>query len=122
MFWLFYLRIVDRKAFICLYVGMRTTLNINDVLYRKVKIKAAKENRTVTELVETALHRLFDDPKYKKTDFPKESKFGIRISPIKTKKLNGVRPLDLSVEETSELVKEVELSAEGERYHEAFRH
>ena len=39
---------------------MRTTLDIDEALYRRVKAKAAMEGRTVTELVEAGLRNLID--------------------------------------------------------------
>ncbi len=39
---------------------MRTTLNIDETLYRRVKAKAAMEGQTVTELVEAGLRTLID--------------------------------------------------------------
>ncbi len=39
---------------------MRTTLVIDDVLYRRVKAKAAMEGRTVTDLVEAGLRTVVD--------------------------------------------------------------
>jgi hypothetical protein len=39
---------------------MRTTLDIDETLYRRVKAKAAMEGRTVTELVEAGLRSLID--------------------------------------------------------------
>ncbi len=41
---------------------MRTALNIDDQLYRQVKVKAALENRTVTELIESALRYIVEEP------------------------------------------------------------
>ncbi len=41
---------------------MRTTLNLEDALYRRVKVKAAREGRTVKDVVETALRSLVGDP------------------------------------------------------------
>ena len=41
---------------------MRTTLVIEDNLYRRVKAKAAMEGRTVTELVECGLRFVLDAP------------------------------------------------------------
>ncbi|MDL5045368.1 hypothetical protein QQ054_04855 [Oscillatoria amoena NRMC-F 0135] len=39
---------------------MRTTLNIKDDLYRQIKVKAAMENVTVTELVERGITHVID--------------------------------------------------------------
>lgn len=40
---------------------MRTTLNIEDGLYRDVKVKAAMENCTITQIVEKALNNLLNE-------------------------------------------------------------
>ena len=39
---------------------MRTTLDLNDTLLVEAKTRAAKENRTLTSIVEEALRKLFD--------------------------------------------------------------
>ncbi len=39
---------------------MRTTLDLNDALLTKAKTRAAKENRTLTSIVEEALRKFFD--------------------------------------------------------------
>jgi hypothetical protein len=39
---------------------MRTTLDLNDTLLTQAKTRAAKENRTLTSIVEEALRKLFD--------------------------------------------------------------
>ena len=41
---------------------MRTTLDIEETLYRRVKAKAALEGRTVTELVEAGLRAVMEAP------------------------------------------------------------
>jgi hypothetical protein len=41
---------------------MRTTLDLNDTLLTQAKTRAAKENRTLTSIVEEALRKLFDGP------------------------------------------------------------
>jgi hypothetical protein len=38
---------------------MKTTLNIDDSVMRRLKREAARQNRTMSELVETALRLLF---------------------------------------------------------------
>jgi len=43
-------------------VWVRTTLHIEENLYRRVKAKAALEGRTVTELVEAGLQTLMATP------------------------------------------------------------
>jgi plasmid stability protein len=35
---------------------VKTTLNIDDALYRRAKVRAAEDGRTVSELVEEGLH------------------------------------------------------------------
>jgi plasmid stability protein len=35
---------------------MKTTLNIDDALYRRAKVRAAEDGRTVSELIEEGLH------------------------------------------------------------------
>jgi plasmid stability protein len=53
--WLALLRLFDVMSDICQSAVMRTTLNLDDTLYRKAKIKAAQEGRTVSELIEDGL-------------------------------------------------------------------
>ena len=43
--------------------GMKTTLVINDALIKRVKLEAVRQNRTMSEVVEMALHLLFNQPK-----------------------------------------------------------
>jgi len=38
---------------------MKTTLNIDDTVFQELKQQAARQNRTMSELVETALRLLF---------------------------------------------------------------
>ncbi len=40
---------------------MKTTLNIDNGVMRSLKMRAAREGRTMSELVETALRRLLDE-------------------------------------------------------------
>jgi plasmid stability protein len=40
---------------------MKTTLNIENGVMRDLKMRAAREGRTMSELVETALRRLLDE-------------------------------------------------------------
>jgi hypothetical protein len=44
---------------------MKTTLNIDDTVMARLKNEAAKQGRTMSELVETALRRLFQEQKRK---------------------------------------------------------
>jgi hypothetical protein len=48
---------------------MKTTLNIDDSVMSQLKREAARQGRTMSELVETALRMLFRAPK-KPTDLP----------------------------------------------------
>lgn len=41
---------------------MRTTLNLDDGLMREAKKRAAETGRTLTAVVEEALHRALDEP------------------------------------------------------------
>jgi hypothetical protein len=50
---------------------MKTTLNIDDTVMNQLKREAARQQRTMSELVETALRSLFREQKQKKaTDLP----------------------------------------------------
>ena len=40
--------------------GMKTTLNIDDTIMKRLRREAARTGRTMSELVETALRRLLD--------------------------------------------------------------
>ena len=42
-------------------IHMKTTLQIDDGVMRKLKMRAAREGRTMSELVEAALRRLLDE-------------------------------------------------------------
>ena len=44
---------------LCMVFHMKTTLNIDDSVMRRLKREAARQNRTMSELVETALRLLF---------------------------------------------------------------
>lgn len=44
---------------------MRTTINLPDELYRDVRVKAAREDRTVTSVLEEALRRFLADDRPK---------------------------------------------------------
>jgi plasmid stability protein len=50
-----YFHIVD------MVIHMKTTLNIENGVMRDLKMRAAREGRTMSELVETALRRLLDE-------------------------------------------------------------
>ena len=100
---------------------MRTTLNIDDALYRAVKIKAVTEHRTVTELVDAALRHLLDQTSPMDTDaappwstppFPA----------IATKRLKPAPSRTLGISELNGLAKETELESDSERYDATFGH
>ena len=94
---------------------MRTTLNIDDDLYRAVKIKAVTEHRTVTELVDAALRRLLDQPSPMDTHAaPLWS--APPFPTIATKRLEPAPPRTLSIVELNDLAKETELESDSERY------
>ncbi len=46
---------------------MKTTLNINDLLYRQVRVKAAEQGRTVSALVEEGLYLALNEDTRKNT-------------------------------------------------------
>lgn len=46
-------------------ICMRTTLDINDDLYREAKLKAAAEGTTLTRIVEEAIRQYLQPPKPK---------------------------------------------------------
>jgi len=54
--------VVDRNTDICFSACVRTTLDIEENLYRRAKAKAAMEGRTVTELVEAGLRTVMETP------------------------------------------------------------
>ncbi len=54
--------VLDRNTDICFSACVRTTLDIEENLYRRVKAKAAMEGRTVTELVEAGLRTVMETP------------------------------------------------------------
>ena len=49
---------------------MRTTLVIDDHIMKRLKIEAARQGRTISELVETALRQLFESPRSKSAKLP----------------------------------------------------
>ena len=49
---------------------MKTTLNIDDSVMEKLKQEAARQKRTMSELVETALRQLFRAQKTQRTPLP----------------------------------------------------
>jgi len=46
---------------------MKTTLNIDATVMAKLKREAARQGRTMSELVETALRLLLQSPRHRKT-------------------------------------------------------
>lgn len=49
---------------------MKTTLVINDTIMKRVKAEAARQGRTISELVESALRQLLESPRPKRLDLP----------------------------------------------------
>jgi Ribbon-helix-helix protein, copG family len=49
---------------------MKTTLTINDHIMKRLKIEAARQGRTISELVEAALRQLLEAPPSKTTKLP----------------------------------------------------
>jgi hypothetical protein len=49
---------------------MKTTLNVDDTVMAQLKREAARQGRTMSELVETALRNLFRAQKNKNADLP----------------------------------------------------
>lgn len=49
---------------------MKTTLVINDTIMKRVKAEAARQGRTISELVESALRQLLESPRPKRPDLP----------------------------------------------------
>jgi len=49
---------------------MKTTLNVDDTVMAQLKREAARQGRTMSELVETALRNLFRAQKKKNADLP----------------------------------------------------
>jgi len=61
---------------------MKTTLNISDVTMGQLRREAARQNRTMSELVEAALRALLQ-PRNKKTELPPLPEFstgGARVN------------------------------------------
>ncbi len=53
-----------------MFFHMKTTLNIDDSVMTQLKQEAARQNRTMSEFVETALRQLFRTPKGPNTRLP----------------------------------------------------
>ncbi len=101
---------------------MRTTLNIDDQLYRKVKVRAALEGRTVTQLVETALRGLVEGLPEKTGKADAKKAKGRRFPTVKTRRLKGVQKKTVSIDALGDLLKEAELESDLERHEAGFRH
>lgn len=101
---------------------MRTTLNINDQLYREIKVRAAVENRTVTELIEAALLGFLGKTPGETTDTSTKRQKGVSFPVIEARKLKSVQGKRISIHEMDEKVKEVELSSEILRHEKTFGH
>jgi hypothetical protein len=101
---------------------MRTTLNIDDSLYREVKVRAAHEGRTVTELVETALRGFMQEAPNKVSNANVQNSKSNRFPTIKTHPLKKDRRRALSIDEVGKRVKEAELDFDVERHKKIFGH
>jgi hypothetical protein len=53
-----------------MFFHMKTTLTISDTVMAQLKLEAARQGRTMSELVETALRTLFQSPKNKPRPAP----------------------------------------------------
>ena len=63
-------------------IHMKTTLNISDVTMGQLRREAARQNRTMSEMVEAALRALLQ-PRNKKTELPPLPEFstgGARVN------------------------------------------
>jgi len=49
---------------------MKTTLIVNDTIMKRLKAEAARQGRTISELVESALRQLLDAPPPKQAKLP----------------------------------------------------
>ena len=49
---------------------MKTTLNIDDGIYKQIKMRAAKQSCTVSELVETGLRMLLEQQESSPKELP----------------------------------------------------
>jgi plasmid stability protein len=101
---------------------MRTTLNIDDHLYREVKVRAAREGRTVTHLVETALRKFLQGASSGIDESGAENPGGKPFPTIKTRPLQAKRHSALSIDEIGAQVKEAEADSDIERHKKTFRH
>lgn len=67
---------------------MRTTLNLDDRLYRAAKLRAANENKTVTSIVQEALRAFLVRPK------KSAGAFKLRWATTRGTLLPGINPDD----------------------------
>ena len=59
-----FLRLVRRLTYdhiVCMVFHMKTTLNIDDTVMQRLREEAAKQGRTMSELVEAGLRRVLAD-------------------------------------------------------------
>ena len=53
-----------------MFTHMKTTLVIDEGVMRRLKAEAARQDRTISELVEAALRMMLDRAKTRKSDLP----------------------------------------------------
>ena len=75
-------------CFACMLFCMRTTLNLDDRLYRAAKIRATSEGMTVTQVIQEALKEFLHRPNQTR------SKYKLRWPTQKGQLLPGVNPDD----------------------------
>jgi len=63
---------------------MRTTLNIDDDLYRDIKVEAARRGFSITRVIEEALRASLHSADIARPDFPMSSRSGRCRSPSLT--------------------------------------
>lgn len=75
-----------------MFCHMKTTLNISDTVMRQLKKEAARQARTMSELVETALRMLFAEKKEEKSlpPLPVFNSGGYRVDPANREALYQV--------------------------------
>ena len=85
---------------------MKATMNLDDQLYRRVKVRAAEQGRTVTSLVEQALEALLSRPSA--SAGPPPTRFVMPVLPS----AGGLRPgVDLTSNSAVQDLMDAELSA-----------
>ena len=74
--------VLHRAIFMNMVSHMKTTLNISDVTMNQLKRKAAKQGRTMSELVEMALRMLLAEPgpKHPLPELPAFRSGGARVN------------------------------------------